>query len=801
MSLPQPEFLDHALRYAAAGWRVLPLHGKDAFTPDGVLDATNDPARIRNWWQIHPTDNIGFALGTDYWALDVDLRTGGEESLDSLILKHGRLPDTLQQQTGSGGRHFIFKRPPDINLRQSRSMIAPGLDVKTGNGYIVVAPSIHPETKRPYFWDGLAEFEEQPILPAPDWLLALALNNGQPATAKVIAEKIKKGVQHGTLVSFAGTMRQRGAEEEEIFAALEVMNRIRCEEPGPVENIRQIARSAMHWQPGKVARHTALPVNGFHAPPTGGPAAEPPVTELSVTRYDAIQAADSLLTILIESKDATKIYGTVNEPAPYIVALARAGRPAAERAKAQLKAAFPAAYAPQRWSAELNDEIAKLHQAVTVTAKPGWESELLLKKPGLGIAACTTNALLYFENHEEWAGRIAWNEFASEPFVKDEIPALALKPGDAMKDHHDTKIQSWLEKATDNTQWPIDTVRRSLDAWAKAHSFHPVKDYLHALEPWDGTPRLPSWLARYCGAGREPSESDDSPEAEDAAELSAFISAIGERWWISAIARIYQPGCEVHHVLVLEGAKGLGKSTLVRVIFGEWSGFIVGDVATKDSQALLSSGVWGLELDELGILDKSGMRAVKSWVTRPFEKFRPTWGHRHEKRQRQVVFIATVDRCDWADEEDRRWWPVLCQRPFDLAGLAADRDQLMAEALHKYNEGHRWHFDRDEDSSLIVVAQREQAARVPEDTWLGMTQKALKLVVDTKRVEIIGSRRGIFCTKEEIVDCLPERQQNNRDSAANRVGRAMKAVPGWERIQVSINHARPWRYYQAVAGE
>src|SRR5208282_5489515 len=145
-------------------------------------------------------------------------------------------------------------------------------------------------------------------------------------------------------------------------------------------------------------------------------------------------------------------------------------------------------------------------------------------------------------------------------------------------------------------------------------------------------------------------------------------------------------------ILVLEGAKGIGKTTLAEIIFGEWYAVILGDVTTKDNQALLSAGVWGVLMDELDVLGKSEMRSVKSWVTRDFEKFRPTWGHRHEKRDRQCVFIANVNGSDWALEEDRRWWPVACRKAFDLDGLRRQRDNLMAEALHLYRAGTRWFF-------------------------------------------------------------------------------------------------------------
>ena len=382
----------------------------------------------------------------------------------------------------------------------------------------------------------------------------------------------------------------------------------------------------------------------------------------------------------------------------------------------RLQDKFKRDFQTSRLKALVDDERSQLKIAAAPEPPKGWERQLIRRagkddgEPG-PISPCESNAVLYFSNHPDFYGKLGWDEFSSEHAVQGDLPdPIRTKKGEPLKDHHDTLFQIWLQRHTQEAKWPIDAVRRAVDCAAKDNPFHPVKNYLNGLEPWDQVPRLSSWLFKYCGAG--PAEGDDSEESRI---LSEFISAIGERWWISMMARIFQPGCEVHHVLVLEGAKGLGKSTLVRIIFGSWCSTITGDVSTKDNQALLSAGVWGLELDELDVLGKSAMRSVKSWVTRPFEKFRPTWGHRHENRPRQVVFLATVNGDDWALEEDRRWWPVACKRQFDLEALRADRDQLMAEALFKYRAGVPWHFDQVKDEALIATAKKEQAARVSED--------------------------------------------------------------------------------------
>jgi len=59
--------------------------------------------------------------------------------------------------------------------------------------------------------------------------------------------RIPHGRQHFTLVSIAGTLAKRGVCPEAIEACLQTMNALQCERPGPVENIKRIARSTSLW--------------------------------------------------------------------------------------------------------------------------------------------------------------------------------------------------------------------------------------------------------------------------------------------------------------------------------------------------------------------------------------------------------------------------------------------------------------------------------------------------------------------------------------------------------------------------
>lgn len=130
-----------ALRYAMAGYRVLPLvaGGKTPLTSNGVYDATDDCEVIGEWWTRCPTANIGLALGADLVALDIDPRNGGDLAhLDRLQLDPG---STATARTGGGGWHVIYRKPPSTGF-VSRVPGLAGLDVLTGGRYIVAAPSI-----------------------------------------------------------------------------------------------------------------------------------------------------------------------------------------------------------------------------------------------------------------------------------------------------------------------------------------------------------------------------------------------------------------------------------------------------------------------------------------------------------------------------------------------------------------------------------------------------------------------------------------------------------------------------------
>jgi len=170
------EFLSAALAYAKAGWRVFPLpeRGKAATLNDWPKRATSDAAQIRKWWTKTPRANIAGIPPKGYFVFDVDAGKGkrGAEVLRDLEAQHGRIPRALVAHTGGGGLHYILKLPDGALPPKG---LANAYDVKTSSGYIVLAPSIHPNGT-PYRWRDFdpeafpEHFAEAPDAPA--WLLS-----------------------------------------------------------------------------------------------------------------------------------------------------------------------------------------------------------------------------------------------------------------------------------------------------------------------------------------------------------------------------------------------------------------------------------------------------------------------------------------------------------------------------------------------------------------------------------------------------------------------------------------------------
>jgi hypothetical protein len=136
----------------------------------GFLDASRDPGVISDWWRRAPKANIGLRTGKGHFVVDLD-DADAVAWFTNACGRHGGADRTLTVRT-SRGWHLYFKSAADVPCSTSR--IAPHVDVKGRGGYVVAAPSIHPDG--PVY----TIRRDLPIAEAPAWLVDLALPDPVP---------------------------------------------------------------------------------------------------------------------------------------------------------------------------------------------------------------------------------------------------------------------------------------------------------------------------------------------------------------------------------------------------------------------------------------------------------------------------------------------------------------------------------------------------------------------------------------------------------------------------------------------
>lgn len=305
-----------------------------------------------------------------------------------------------------------------------------------------------------------------------------------------------------------------------------------------------------------------------------------------------------------------------------------------------------------------------------------------------------------------------------------------------------------------------DTAHQALDLRAWECAYHPVRDYLEGLK-WDGKRRVHGWLTTYLGAERTP-----------------YTESIGAMFLVAMMARVYKPGCKADYMMVLEGEQGVKKSTACAVLAGRWYSDNLPDITTggKDLKQHLT-GKWVIEVAELSAMSRSEDNALKHFITRRSEEFRPPYGRLEILRPRQCVFIGTTNKPTYLRDETggRRYWPVRTGE-IDIPALERDRDQLLAEAATLFHEGARWWPDRAFEREHI---NPEQEARFEHDAWEELIAGWLVGQSNVTPTEV--ARNGLHMDGQRI-----ERAHTLR------IGAIMKRL-GWRPTgKVDANSRRPW---------
>jgi predicted P-loop ATPase len=289
--------------------------------------------------------------------------------------------------------------------------------------------------------------------------------------------------------------------------------------------------------------------------------------------------------------------------------------------------------------------------------EPKWLEDAIRDDRG-HIIGNVANALLALRENPAISECFAYDEMRRTVMLTKRIPGKIARQGDnrvhgtrPVSDTDATALQEYLQ-CFGLPRIGKEAIFQAIEKHAHERRFHPVRDYLEGLV-WDGEKRLDGWLVQYLGADK-----------------SHVTDAIGEMFLVAMVARIFDPGCQADYMLVLEGKQGTGKSSACRILGGEFFSDALPDVRLGKEASSHLRDKWIVEVGELSAIKGTEASALKAFLSRTSEKYRPSYGRLEVEEPRQCVFIGTTNEEAYLHDETggRRFWPVKTGA-IDLAGL------------------------------------------------------------------------------------------------------------------------------------
>lgn len=256
-----------------------------------------------------------------------------------------------------------------------------------------------------------------------------------------------------------------------------------------------------------------------------------------------------------------------------------------------------------------------------------------------------------------------------------------------------------------------ELVSKAVTLYAFKHKRNALKEWLESLKH-DGIPRVEPFFHLHMGAERTPHH------------LKASLN-----FWVSMVARVYDPGCKVDNMIVLEGGQGKYKSTALDAIGGKWFTEAHDSVTNKDFFMVLH-GKLLVEISEMDAFSKAEISTIKKTITNRKDRFRPPYGATAEDFPRQGVFAGTTNESAYLRDHTggRRFWPVRIGT-IDIESIRGDRDQLFAEAVALYKAGQTWW-------EMPASTAEEQEQRLQSDAWDDDVYAFISRVPDTSLKDV-----------------------------------------------------------------
>jgi len=681
---------------------------EETILPDDAPEGTK-PERVAPTW-----GEDGRPLRTE----GTNLVKNGYVALDAMMKEHGDLPPTWVVRTGGGGTHYYFTIPQGVSISGTAGL-RPHIDVRADRGQCAAPPSIHPETQQEYAWYCTGDH----IADTPAWLLDIVTEKDRKNAER--AETARKLAEDRKAKAAAAGFRDAAAPAKDRNYALLCLTRAAGDVRDAAEGERhdKLFKKTLYIRKVYGGRGTITDEEIEAAMTEAGLACGLPEYEVESTvnsamvkgeeqqdsAYDPIpnppSPADRAIMNFMQniSSNSTSNGGTPPPPPPPPSGGGNGGGGTPPPPPPPPQTPPPAA-APAGQNVPLPTSRNPAYPMDANTfrnlrRRPDTFSNGVITRWGQpkGILA---NVLKVFELDPSWTQKFWYNELDEAEFIN-----RGLGNSSAMKDSDYIDIVGILNDQY-NLEVSVENVANAVKVAAARNAINPVCVYLAEVAPkWDNVPRLDTWLQDYMGA-----------------EDTQLYRKMGARWMIAAVARAFEPGCKVDHMLIIQGPQNAGKSTAFKTLAsaGWFSSTGLNLDNEKDACEKLR-GVWLYEIAELSAFTagKADANKLKAFITNQVDRYRRSYDRTAAAYPRRSVFCGTTNKTQFLNDStgSRRFWIVPSGPAVNIPGLAAARDQLWAEAVHRYLAHEEYWLDRTEETERAETAV-DYGADDPYVNWM-----------------------------------------------------------------------------------
>lgn len=352
---------------------------------------------------------------------------------------------------------------------------------------------------------------------------------------------------------------------------------------------------------------------------------------------------------------------------------------------------------------EFNQDLKNPVNTVKVENDLEWRIKKLKKSASTGMIERTiNNALVILENDSNFKGKLVFDRFSNRFLIKEAMPwgREGENYPKLWVDSDDAELRGYFEKFYDGFK-SVGSINDALSILKNRNSVNVAKDYFESLT-WDGQRRLDTLLVDYLGA-----------------ENTEYVRQVTRKSLVAVVARaILEKPVKFDNMVILTGKQGIGKSTLLNKLAGDWFTDNIVDFNSKDTLLLLQNCII-VEVPELQGFNKADSNRLKQFLGQKTDKYRAPYEHREEEHPRHCVFFGTTNDDEFLRDStgNRRYWPVQVgvNKPKKniFKYLECERDQIWAEAIIRFRTGEALFLEGD----VLKVAEAEQKARLIVDPW------------------------------------------------------------------------------------